>query len=352
MGFRIWLSQRSSKSWHRDFFKQVVTPVTPHWERQKMVGPSCTLRCVGSTVVALEEDTQPTVAGAACQEVDEALVAEAAQFQGTMSYFPSSFFFLSLRGAFFYSVFFFFYPVWVWAVKSTETDGSTVLLQANLGVSDLGTRVGEVEECSALVKGCVAERLMRDPASPEGEVSGMILLCGRGLKWREISGGKKELKRLVPNYPSKSNLNHAPLLLDGVGIRNGKTPFRWLKVEGFKDLVRNWWGGECSGSFSHILAVKLKALKQDLKYGIGRSSIMFPKNTRGFDAIRVVGCKGKEMPPTVEEYELMSKGVLFSGEDNIKESVENAFHLVLSEVGEWRPSIDGLVFDSLASDDS
>ena len=50
--------------------------------------------------------------------------------------------------------------------------------------------------------------------------------------------------------------------------------------------------------------------------------------------------------------ELMSKGVLFSGEDNIKESVENAFHLVLSEVGEWRPSIDGLVFDSLASDDS
>ena len=59
-----------------------------------------------------------------------------------------------------------------------------------------------------------------------------------------------------------------------------------MKVEGFKDLVRNWWGGECSGSFSHILAVKLKALKQDLKYGIGRASIMFPKNTRGFDAIR------------------------------------------------------------------
>ncbi|WKA03114.1 hypothetical protein VitviT2T_021244 [Vitis vinifera] len=44
----------------------------------------------------------------------------------------------------------------------TLRDGSTVLLQANLGVSDLGTRVGEVEECPALVKGCVAERYCED----------------------------------------------------------------------------------------------------------------------------------------------------------------------------------------------
>ena len=37
-------------------------------------------------------------------------------------------------------------------------------------------------------------------------------------------------------------------------------------MEGFKDLVKSWW--TCytfSGSFSHILAYKLKALKQDLK---------------------------------------------------------------------------------------
>ena len=56
-------------------------------------------------------------------------------------------------------------------LSMTLRDGSTVLLQANLGVSDLGTRVGEVEECPALVKGCVAERLMRDPASHEGGFS-------------------------------------------------------------------------------------------------------------------------------------------------------------------------------------
>ena len=68
----------------------------------------------------------------------------------------------------------------------------------------------------------------------------------------------------------KSISDHAPILLDGGRIRGRKTPFRfknmWLKVEGFKDLVRKWWSCyNFSGSYNHILACKLKALKQDLK---------------------------------------------------------------------------------------
>ncbi|RVW92809.1 hypothetical protein CK203_042566 [Vitis vinifera] len=40
----------------------------------------------------------------------------------------------------------------------------------------------------------------------------------------------------------------------------------WLKVAGFKELVRSWWEGySVQGSFSTILAAKLKALKLDLK---------------------------------------------------------------------------------------
>ena len=39
-------------------------------------------------------------------------------------------------------------------------------------------------------------------------------------------------------------LDHVPILVDSGEIRKGKTPFRfenmWLKVEGFKELVRNW----------------------------------------------------------------------------------------------------------------
>ncbi|RVW42036.1 hypothetical protein CK203_093309 [Vitis vinifera] len=55
----------------------------------------------------------------------------------------------------------------------------------------------------------------------------------------------------------------------GEGER-GHVPFRfenmWLKEEGFKDLLKGWWQGlSFSGSFSFILAEKLKALKAILK---------------------------------------------------------------------------------------
>ena len=63
---------------------------------------------------------------------------------------------------------------------------------------------------------------------------------------------------------------HAPILLDGEGIRRGLTPFRfkimWLKEEGFKDLLKSWWERySFSESSSFILATKLKVLKSNLK---------------------------------------------------------------------------------------
>ncbi|WKA11092.1 hypothetical protein VitviT2T_028622 [Vitis vinifera] len=64
--------------------------------------------------------------------------------------------------------------------------------------------------------------------------------------------------------------DHFPMLLEGGSLRRGPAPFRfenmWFKVEGFKDLIRNWWRGiEVSGSANFRLSVKLKELKQKLK---------------------------------------------------------------------------------------
>ena len=47
-------------------------------------------------------------------------------------------------------------------------------------------------------------------------------------------------------------------------------PFRfelmWLKFESFKEMLKGWWQGlQFHGSFSFILAAKLKALKIILK---------------------------------------------------------------------------------------
>lgn len=41
--------------------------------------------------------------------------------------------------------------------------------------------------------------------------------------------------------------DHALILLDGGSLRKGVTPFKfenmWLKEEGFKELLKNWWMG-------------------------------------------------------------------------------------------------------------
>ena len=64
--------------------------------------------------------------------------------------------------------------------------------------------------------------------------------------------------------------DHNPIVLEVGGFSSGKSPFRfenmWLKIDGFKDLVRSWWNGySVEGYSSHCIAEKLKALKKDLK---------------------------------------------------------------------------------------
>ena len=64
--------------------------------------------------------------------------------------------------------------------------------------------------------------------------------------------------------------DHFPILLKSGGLRQGPSPFRfenmWLKVDGFKDLLRGWWQGSwVRGRASFRLATKVKVMKQKIK---------------------------------------------------------------------------------------
>ena len=56
---------------------------------------------------------------------------------------------------------------------------------------------------------------------------------------------ESQFSNVIQSTLPRPVFDHSPILLDSVGIKSGPSPFRfenmWLKFEGFKDLLRDWW---------------------------------------------------------------------------------------------------------------
>nr|CAN79448.1 hypothetical protein VITISV_004425 [Vitis vinifera] len=201
--------------------------------------------------------------------------------------------------------------------------------------------------------------------------------------------------------------DHSPIVLEAGGFSSGKIPFHfenmWLKIDGFKDLVRSRWNGySVEGYSSHCIAEKLKALKKDLK--IWNKEVVGNVSSNRAEAFARLQCweaKEKENPLNLEDMEaknlaledykkwalmeetswrqksreiwlkegdkntkyfhkmanarvrrnFLSKirvnGVTLSSIEDIKDSVCRTYQSLLSESGDWRPSINGLNFKEL-----
>ncbi|RVW26396.1 Transposon TX1 uncharacterized 149 kDa protein [Vitis vinifera] len=201
--------------------------------------------------------------------------------------------------------------------------------------------------------------------------------------------------------------DHSPIVLQAGGFSSGKSPFRfenmWLKIDGFQDLVQSWWNGySVEGSSSHCIAEKLKALKKDLKNWnkevIGNVSL---NRAEAFSRLQRWETRENDSPLTasevkaknlaLEDYKkwalleetswrqksreiwlkegdkntkyfhkmanararknFLSKirinEVTLSSSDDLKEGVCRAYKSLLSEPGDWRPNINGLIFKEL-----
>ena len=83
--------------------------------------------------------------------------------------------------------------------------------------------------------------------------------------------GKNYFGNMLQSILPRPLSDHHPILLEGGGSAiRGSMPSRfenmWLKEEGFKGLIENWWKSfELSGMSSFRVVEKLEALKLKLK---------------------------------------------------------------------------------------
>ncbi|RVW39404.1 hypothetical protein CK203_099504 [Vitis vinifera] len=146
-----------------------------------------------------------------------------------------------------------------------------------------------------------------------------------------------------------------------------------LAGDGFKDLVRSWWNGySVEGYSSHCIAEKLKALKKDLKKWnkevVGNVSF---NRAEAFSRLQRWEAKENENTLTPEDLEAKNLDLeeykkwalleetswrqksreiwLREGDKNTKykKGVCSAYQTLLSDLGDWKPSISGLNFKDL-----
>ncbi|XP_059284325.1 uncharacterized protein LOC132037735 [Lycium ferocissimum] len=95
-------------------------------------------------------------------------------------------------------------------------------------------------------------------------------LLAEGLCTPGISRGSKRLGHPVLNQKKKVVSDHSPIVLECGNWEQKKASFKfenwWLKVEGFNELIQNWWNEFLvEGCPDYIFCTKLKMLKQKLK---------------------------------------------------------------------------------------
>ncbi|RVX14298.1 putative mitochondrial protein [Vitis vinifera] len=173
----------------------------------------------------------------------------------------------------------------------------------------------------------------------------------------------------------KSSLGQAG---QGGGIKRGPVPFRfenmWLKVEGFKDLLRSWWQGmSVSGRASYRLTTKLKVIKQNLK-GPDRGGAVKEKRSKDDYAkwVRLEEIHWRQLSRELwlregieirvyfhrmanahrrrqSMHKIKINGVWLSEEQDVKNGIVDAFQRLLTEDSEWKADIGGLDLNQISN---
>ncbi|KAH7856525.1 hypothetical protein Vadar_002478 [Vaccinium darrowii] len=162
--------------------------------------------------------------------------------------------------------------------------------------------------------------------------------------------------------------DHTPILLDGGGIRHGRTPFgfenMWLLTEGFTERVGEWWKNySVVGKPSFILAKRLNLLKKDLRIWnsetFGRLEVL---KAEVVDVIRHWDMEEQARVLMDEKgfYEIMLKKSsarlqserVLTKEDEISSGIADFYKGLFREEEAYRPRVDGTEFDNISGEDA
>ncbi|RVW98601.1 hypothetical protein CK203_032159 [Vitis vinifera] len=150
-----------------------------------------------------------------------------------------------------------------------------------------------------------------------------------------------------------NDLELVDLPLQGGGLQNqawarlDRFENMWLKVEGFKDLLRSWWQGmSVSGRASYRLATKLKVIKQNLK--------VWNKEVFGnLESNKMAALQQVDYWDQVEGERARGGAVKEKRkEQDVKNGIVDAFQWLLTEDSEWKADIGGLDLNQISQQEA
>ncbi|RVW40573.1 LINE-1 retrotransposable element ORF2 protein [Vitis vinifera] len=184
----------------------------------------------------------------------------------------------------------------------------------------------------------------------------ITLAQGERNRQGRITSAMRSFSRVCQRRLPRPISDHFPVLLEGGSWSKGPAPFRfenmWFKVEGFKELIRNWW--QETVEFGNLESNKEAAMQQvdfwdrvEEERSLSMEESACKKEAKEayakwVDWKRLIGGRRANHMDRIK-----INGITMTEERDVREGIVKAFKQQFSESPEWKADIGGLSFNQI-----